>query len=132
MSTILNTIKDAIAPESSLRIPIINVDDDNENLYDKLDDKFKKAVDKITVEKHKKQAIKKFADINVDDKNKQYLYNNINNVELENIYSKLNSKQKKFVDDELSIVDKYLFLQEKQRKAKLIGPTEKKKILNYH
>ena len=126
MSTILNTIKDAIAPESSLRIPIINVDDDNENLYDKLDDKFKKAVDKITVEKHKKQAIKKFADINVDDKNKQYLYNNINNVELENIYSKLNSKQKKFVDDELSIVDKYLFLQEKQRKAKLIGPTEKK------
>jgi hypothetical protein len=128
MSTFLNTIKQVIAPESSIKMPIINVDENNENvndenLYDKLDDKYKALVDKITNEKHKNQAIQIFASDN--NKNKQELYDNINNPELLSIYNKLNNKSKTYIDS-ISIVDKYLFLKEKQRKAKVIEPTIKK------
>jgi hypothetical protein len=128
MSTFLNTIKKVIAPESSIKMPIIDVNENNENkndenLYDKLDDKYKAAVDKISNEKHKTQAIKIFA--SDDNKNKQNLYNNIYNAELDTIYNKLNNKSKTYIDT-ISIVDKYLFLQEKLRKAKVIEPTVKK------
>ena len=123
MSTFLNTIKQVITPESSLKIPIVDVNVDknnennenNENLYDKLDEKYKKAVDKITNEKHKKQAIKIFIG---DNKNKQILYDNINNPKLETIYNKLNNKSKLYIDS-ISITDKYLFLNEKLRKANI-------------